>query len=304
MSNVILLCFCLALGAALRASRRVPDNAHQTINAFVINVSLPALALWQIPSVHLSRALLVPISMPWLMFAGVGAVMWYVGRRLRLTPSTTGALILTAGLANTSFMGVPMIEAFYGPSYMGVGLLIDQLGTYLVLSTLGITIACLCSSGSASVKEIAWRVATFPPLIALVVALALAPTGLRYPPLVDGILQRLAGTLAPLALVSVGLQLRFGALRGKLGELTLGLVVKLIAAPLLLAILYLELVGATGPLARVTLFEAAMGPQIGGAIVATQYELDPPLVTLMVGIGTLAAFLSLPVWWYVLQGAQ
>jgi hypothetical protein len=32
-------------------------------------------------------------------------------------------------------------------------------------------------------------------------------------------------------------------------------------------------------LAPVTLFESAMGPQIGGAIVATQYELDPPLVT-------------------------
>ncbi len=31
-----------------------------------------------------------------------------------------------------------------------------------------------------------------------------------------------------------------------------------------------------------------MGPQIGGAIVATQYGLDPPLVTLMVGIGSVA----------------
>jgi malate permease and related proteins len=303
MSNVLLLCFCLALGVALRASGRVPDNAHQTINAFVINVSLPALALWQIPGMHLSRALLVPISMPWLMFAGVGAVMWYLGGRLRLTPSTTGALILTAGLANTSFIGVPMIEAFYGPSYMGVGLLIDQLGTYLVLSTLGITIACVCSNGRASVREVAWRVATFPPLIALVAALAMVPAGVHYPPLVGGILQRLAGTLAPLALVSVGLQLRFGALRGKLGQLTLGLAVKLVAAPLLLSMLYLDFVGASGTLTRVTLFESAMGPQIGGAIVATQYELDPPLVTLMVGIGTLAAFLSLPVWWYLLQGA-
>jgi predicted permease len=54
--------------------------------------------------------------------------------------------------------------------------------------------------------------------------------------------------------------------------------------------------------AHVTLFEAAMGPQIGGAIVATQYGLDPPLVTLMVGIGSIAAFLTLPIWWYALQG--
>jgi hypothetical protein len=44
-----------------------------------------------------------------------------------------------------------------------------------------------------------------------------------------------------------------------------------------------------------------MGPMIGGAIVATQHGLDPPLVSLMVGIGTLAAFATLPMWWYLLQ---
>ena len=46
-----------------------------------------------------------------------------------------------------------------------------------------------------------------------------------------------------------------------------------------------------------------MGPQIGAAIVAMQYGLDPPLVTLMVGIGSVAAFVTLPMWWYVLQFA-
>jgi predicted permease len=50
----------------------------------------------------------------------------------------------------------------------------------------------------------------------------------------------------------------------------------------------------------VTVFEAAMGPMIGASIVAMDYELDPPLVTLMVGIGIPVSFLTLPAWWYVL----
>ncbi len=301
MSNIILLLFCLAAGIGLRALKRVPADAHQTINAFVINISLPALALLQIPNVDLSDRLLVPISMPWLMFAGVATTMWLVCTRSGLSRNTTGALILTAGLANTSFMGVPMIEAFYGQSYMAIGLLIDQLGTYLVLSTLGLAMACYCSRGTASTSEIMWRIATFPPLLALLFAVALAAMHVEYPPMVASLLQRLASTLAPLALVSVGIQLRLGALRGKISELGLGLGMKLVAAPLVLALLYLWLLGNSGDLTRVTLFESAMGPQIGGAIVATQYGLDPPLVTLMVGIGTLMAFLSLPVWWYLLQ---
>jgi malate permease and related proteins len=301
MSNVMLLLFCLAVGVMLRASDRVPADGHQTINAFVINISLPALALLQIPKLPFTGALLVPISMPWLMFAAVAAAIWTIAGRAGLRRTTTGALILTAGLANTSFMGVPMIEAFYGRPYTGIGLLIDQLGTYLVLSTLGLSVACLCSQGTASVGEIARRVATFPPLVALVVAVGLAVGHIAYPPIVATLLERLAGTLAPLALVSVGLQLRLGALKGYLPELGFGLGVKLLVAPLLLALLYVGLVGAHGNLMRVTIFEAAMGPQIGGAIIATQYGLEPSLVTLMVGVGTLMAFVSLPAWWYVLQ---
>jgi predicted permease len=80
-----------------------------------------------------------------------------------------------------------------------------------------------------------------------------------------------------------------------------GLGIKLLLAPLVLAVIYVKLLGATGTVAHITLFEAAMGPQIRGAIVATQYGLDPPLVTLMVGIGSVVAFLTLPIWWYALQ---
>ena len=60
--------------------------------------------------------------------------------------------------------------------------------------------------------------------------------------------------------------------------------------------------GAHGPVTQVTIFEAAMAPQIGAAIVAIEHKLDPPLVTLMVGIGIQLSLLTLPLWWYLLQG--
>jgi predicted permease len=45
-----------------------------------------------------------------------------------------------------------------------------------------------------------------------------------------------------------------------------------------------------------------MAPQIGASIVAIQHGLNPPLVTLMVGVGTLLSFLTLPMWWLFLGG--
>lgn len=295
MTNIAVLVVCLLVGIILRATKRMPENAHVTINGFIVHVALPALILGQIHGMRLSSELLFPVSMPWVLFALSTLVFEAIGRMMKLSADVIGALIMTAGLANTSFVGLPMIETFYGLKDLSIGILIDQLGTYLVLSTLGITVACIYSSGTASWREIVRKVITFPPLIALALAIVLLP--IIYPSWLSGVLHRLGDTLAPLALVSVGLQLRLDQMAGNRMPLGMGLGFKLILGPLLVALLYAGALSWSGETSRVTIFEAAMGPQIGGAIVAMQYGLSPSLITLMVGIGIILSFVTLPVWY-------
>ena len=92
-----------------------------------------------------------------------------------------------------------------------------------------------------------------------------------------------------------------GQVRGKAHALTVGLVFKLAIAPALILLLFAGVLGAEGPVLSVTVFEAAMGPMIGASIVAIDHELDPPLLTLMVGVGIPLSFLTLPVWWHLLS---
>jgi predicted permease len=300
MSNIILLFICLAIGMLLRKLKGAPDNFHLAINAFIIYVSLPALTLLQLHAVQFQPSLLYAVAMPWILFLLGAAFFWSIAKALTLTPQTTGGLMLCGGLANTSFVGLPMIEAFYGTGGMAIGILIDQLGTYLVLSTLGIAIAAVYSSGIPSGREIIKRICRFPPFIALLVAIALSPV--EFPPWLADVLRRLGDTLVPLALVSVGFQLQLDQAQNAKAPLAIGLMFKLVIGPLLLAILYVSLLHATGNVAKITLFESAMGPQIGASIVAIQHGLNPPLITLLVGIGITLSFLTLPIWWYALQG--
>ena len=300
MSNIILLFLCMGIGMALRVSGRLPDNAHGVLNTFIIYVSLPALTLLHVRGIKLEPGLIYAIAMPWLLFAAGAAFFWSVAKAMRFTPQTTGGLMLSGGLGNTSFVGLPMIEAFYGAGGLAIGILIDQLGTYMVLSTAGIVIAGLYSSGAVSGRDIAKRVASFPPFIALIAALLLLP--FEQPQWLSDILRRLGDTLVPLALVSVGFQLRLDQLDGTKTALAFGLAFKLLIGPLVLLVLYVKLLGARGDVVQIALFEAAMGPQIGAAIVAIQHGLNPPLITLLVGIGIVLSFLTLPMWWYVLQG--
>lgn len=299
MGNALILVGCLVAGFVLRRAGRVPDNGHQALNAVIIHLALPAVTLRTLHGMPFEAALLWPVLMPWALFA-VGAVLFaWVGRRLGLDRGSIGALTLVAGLGNTSFVGLPMIEWLHGRDGLGLGLLIDQLGSYLALSTVGLLVAATYSSeGRPSTGALVRRIFGFPPFVALLLALALRP--LAMPPAVDAALARLGDTLAPLALLSVGLQLRPGLVRERLLPLGLGLGFKLVACPaLVLAVLCLQGAGAALP-ARVSLIEAAMPPMIGAGVLAAQARLDPPLVTALIGVGIPLGLLTAPLWFWCL----
>lgn len=275
----------------------MPDNAPASLNSFIIHVSLPALTLLYIHDLKLSGEVVLVALMAWLVFGLSAGFFWLVGRWLELPRATTGALIVVGGLGNTSFFGLPMVEAYYGQSGLATAIVADQLGSFFALSVLGITVAGIYSSGRPTASEIALRIVRFPPFIALLLALLLIPV--EYADWFSALLKRLGDTLAPLALLSVGLQLRFGHVLEHGRNLALGLGFKLILAPLAIYLLYVQLFGAQGQAIQVTLFEAAMPPMITAAIVASEHDLDPDLANLMVAVGLLVSFVTLYGWWRV-----
>jgi malate permease and related proteins len=301
MSNLLLLLACLAAGLLLRRFARVPDNAHATLNAVIVHVSLPAATLHHLHGFAFEGRHALPVLMPWLLFALGAALFWWLGRVLRLPRATVGALTLVGGFGNTSFVGLPMIESLHGRDGLPLGLLIDQLGSYLALSTAGIAVATwYAAEGRHSARELARRVATFPPFIALLLALAWMP--LPMAPSLHSALGRVGDTLAPLALLSVGLQLRFDTLHEQRRALCAGLAYKLMVCPALVVTVLWALGVEAGMVARVSVIEAAMPPMIGAGIVAAQARLDPRLVSALIGIG-IPLGVSTAAMWFWLFGA-
>ncbi|HDQ93463.1 MAG TPA: AEC family transporter [Synergistetes bacterium] len=298
MTNIILMIICFSLGIALRKSGRLPQATPAVLNSYIIHVALPALALLHIHGLEFSAGLIYPAAMAWLLFAGGYVFFRVLGKTAGFSAGTLGALFLTGGLGNTSFVGLPMIEAFYGREYLGIGILADQLGSFLVLSTIGIALAAAYSSGRTSWRDVARKVLLFPPFIAMVLAFALTPV--TFPLWLEGVLERIGGTLPPLALLSVGFQLRVGHIRERIRPLAAGLAYKLILGPALVAAVFVLLLGARGTEIQVTVFEAAMAPMITGSIVAAEHDLDPSLSALMVGVGIPLSFATLPLWWWIL----
>lgn len=300
MANIILLAVCLLAGFGLRKTGRFPATTPAALNGFIIHISLPALAILHIHNLKLDSSLALTACMAWLLFGFAWALFGNAGKLLRLDRETIGALILVAGLGNTSFVGLPMIEAYFGKEQLGIGIIADQLGSFMVLSTLGIFVAAYYSSGSVSPRQMARKIALFPPFQALVLALLLRP--IAFPDWSVTILEKLGSTLTPLALVSVGFQLQFGGMEEVLKPLVAGLAYKLLLGPAIICLIYISLLGASGTIVQVTIFEAAMAPMITAGIIAIDHGLKPQLVGMLVGIGIPLSFVTLYFWHMFLTG--
>ncbi|MBB5022561.1 AEC family transporter [Desulfurispira natronophila] len=299
MSNLALIIICFVAGAALRHFGKVPDNGPGTLNAFIIHVSLPAMVLLQIHRLELDTALLFAVLMPWLSFLLAVPFFMLLGKFMGWDRGTIGCLILLGGLGNTSFIGLPMIQAYYGEHMLGVGIVADQIGSFLVLSTLGILTAAIFSQGTkVTFSAVIRRIITFPPAIAVVVALLLR--SVEYPMWFVDTLEALGATVAVLAMASVGMFFQFEKLQQDLrGPLLAGLSYRLFLAPLIALVVFVLLIGGRGEILQVTIFEAAMPPMVVGGLIAIQHGLNPRLATLMLALGTLASFITLALWYLV-----
>ncbi len=301
MSNIVLLFICLFLGMLLK---RLPDFPAQTplaLNQFVIYVSLPALALIYIPRIELSSDLLYPLFTSWIVIGGALLIIPFAARKMGWSAGTTGCLLLTAGLGNTSFVGFPVIEALYGQDALQIALIVDQAGSFVAVSTVGIVIACAYSSATLRKRDITRKVLLFPPFITFVVALMLNTAGWQPDGMLLEVLQRLGATLTPLAITSVGMQLGLSLHGQSAKPILYGLGYKLLLAPLIVLVLFVFVTGGTGETVKISILESAMAPMITGSILAINYGLNPRLASLMVGIGVPVSFLTLAFWYYLLE---
>ncbi|WP_187262385.1 AEC family transporter [Pontibacter beigongshangensis] len=302
MSSFLLLFFCLLIGLLLRRVPAFPASTPMALNQFVIYISLPALALLYIPEIELSRALLLPVAAAWICF-GVSALLFgSLGKVYGWSRKLTGCLILMSGLSNTSFVGFPIIEALYGESGLKIAILVDQPGSFVALSTAGIAVAAAFSKGEASARTIFRKIATFPPLLSFFVALGMSLLGLHFPDELKDVFQRLGSTVTPLAVVSVGMQLRVERQSKHWRFMFMGLAYQLLLAPALIFGLYAGVFGARGDILQVSVMEMAMSPMIAPSIVAATYGLKPRLANMMVGFGLPVSFITLVFWYWVVSG--
>ena len=298
MLNFALIAICLFAGILVTRYKTLPEGSYKAVNAWVINIALPSVALKYIPGIDWNFSLLLPFLMPLMVWTGSYLFVNILCRSIAMSPGSRAALFLTAGLGNTSFLGFPLTEAFYGAEGLEIAVLCDQ-ACFIVMATFGIITATKASNGGKfEPLSIVKKILGFPPFIAFCLAFMLPPF-ISFQPIAP-LLNSFALTLVPLALFSVGLQLKLRAWREDARLIGYALLYKLILAPLLIFLICLSF-GIFSLTGKVTIFEAAMAPMVTGSIIAADYDLNPKLANIVLSIGIIFSFLTTFLWYLFLE---
>lgn len=302
MDNIILIFICLIGGIALKKLKIFPTNAHLVLNQFILYFTLPAITLYYIPKVEVRKELLFPLGVAWIGFILAFLFFNALGKWLNWSEKLTGCLILTCGLGNTAFVGFPIVEALYGKEGLETAIVLDQAGSFVVMATLGITVAALYSGQAkgSDKNAILRKIFTFPPFIAFLIGLVMNLVSFEFSFDIQQALLRLGKTIAPVALLAVGLQLNIDRNSNYWRFIGIGLFFKLLIMPAAIFFVYKVLLKGDSLETDVSVIEAGMAPMISATIIASAYGLKPKLAGMMIGVGIPVSFITLDLWYWLL----
>jgi predicted permease len=295
MVNFVMIAFCIIAGMLFRKYKLVPDDAYKGINIWILYVALPAVSFKYIPYIEWSTNMLFPILSMIVVWLGgwiYSEVFCYIkGYNQR----TRSSIELTTGYSNTSFIGFPLIAAYFGESKLGIAIICDQ-ATFMLLSTVGIICAIKgnrSDTDGIDAKVLFKKFMTFPPLIGCILSLILSSfIDLKF---TEPFFDKLSATLGPLALFSIGMQLSFKGWKKQSLQIAFPLFYKLLIAPILV-LTFLFLSGIKGDIAKISVFEAAMPTLLSTSIIAERYRLNTKLINLIIGISILVSQFTTAFW--------
>lgn len=289
----------LGLGMLFARLRALPDNSAEVLNRVVLLVCLPAAVLTYVPRLQLDPSLVGLMATPWLLMLATVALVSLATRLFGFARDVHAVLLICVALANSSFIGYPMVRALLGDHALPYAVVYDQFGTFVLLSTFGLyVIARYSGDAPPTARQVLGRIAGFPPLWALLFALTLMPV--QPPTWIATGLKQLADAMLPLVMLAVGLSIRLRLSRDELAPLGIGLVLKLVLMPAL-ALPIAWAFGLQGAMLQVNVLESAMPTMITAAALAISHRLAPRLAAALVGYGILLSLLTLPAWVWVLD---
>ncbi|HEY3413370.1 MAG TPA: AEC family transporter [Armatimonadota bacterium] len=232
------------------------------------------------------------------------SVTYTYARIVKLKSPVAGSLVVASSFGNTGFLGVPFLFMAYGETGRITGVFYDLIGVSMVLYGVGFAVLAAFGGEDFNWKAILlfFRTPTFITAVAALAVRSIMPYWTAWFPhewlvgkVVYQSMHMLTPLTAPLAMICLGINLRFRALREFLPQVGVGVFAKVIVMP----VVAYALVRAFGPLGaagKATVLESAMPGGLVVGVLCGRFGCNPRLGAAITVGTTLAAMVTLPFW--------
>ena len=289
--NIVLPVFGLmAVGYAASWVRLLPEGAITGLASYVFNLAIPLLVFRTVSAGSL------PDVSPWAYwgayFFGAAATWGLASLAARFVlgadPLRAGVGGCAGAYSNTVLLGLPLVLTAFGDA--GAIPLFLLISVHLpVMMVAGILVGEAAGQGRSDKRKLAadtaLAVVTNPIIIGIALGLLWRLSGLVMPGAAEKIVDSIADTAVPCALIAMGLTLRRYGIGGDLKLTAVIVTAKLIVHPLLV-LLAARLFGLPPVWAGVAVLFAAAPSGITSYVVATRYNTAIGAVSSAILIGT------------------
>ncbi|MCW8956943.1 MAG: AEC family transporter [Gammaproteobacteria bacterium] len=273
---------------------------RRALIGILYTVFLPALVLsvlWQANfSGNTWRILIVM-----LVTTGAGlAAAWLYYKNKSIANNVKGAFILAAAFGSVLVIGMPITQEWVARWTVRTAVYYEAVVMLPVLFTAGVLLAKEFGESEKSIFGI--ELIKEPIIIAVILGIILNLASVKMPVLISNWLTIAKLGILPVSLITVGLSLYWHKQWSKLIPAMLPVVIiQLILQPLLLWGFF-HLFGVSGVQTFKSMFmQAAMPSMVLGFIICERYKLDTTAYTAVFSFTAITSFITIPVWWTLLQ---
>jgi predicted permease len=291
----ILLAILGCTAAGVGSERRwgaVSQRCARAILSAMLFVLVPFESFFNIAHLHLNAGVDAGIGLAYVAVAITGCCAALLARKVfALEPTAAATFVCTVVVANTTYLGLPLVGTMLGAAQLPTAVAYDTLvsGPLLLLGAFGLGAAFGTRSGRTAKERRKAFLTRNPPLLAVIAGL-LAPASLE-PKILLSAAHAVVYALLPLGFFALGINLASAAESGLLrpparlrAAVASAVALRMLLTPALLFGFSL-LIG----LPRAYLLQSAMPCGINTLIVAHAFGLDLRLASTTIAWSTLAA---------------
>ncbi|WP_455210791.1 AEC family transporter [Kaarinaea lacus] len=212
-----------------------------------------------------------------------------------------GAILLAATFPNATYLGLPVLEATFGPWARSVAIQYDLFACTPFLFTVGILVASRYGDASAVKTSMLGRLMQIPALWAAMVAVILNMANVPLHSGLDGFLKLLERGVVPLMLFSIGLSLHWNKTQWQLMPTVVPVILLRFLIIPVVVLYFSSAIGLSGDLRAAVVIEAAMPTMVLGIVLCDRFKLDVSLYATAVTVTTALSIITLPLWFYMLN---